>query len=467
VHYVKYTPTTVRQQRHFNECQPLWLTQRRIAAVRRANAAVSIAMAAAASMCAEHGPESADDPTPGHQNAIPRVSHSKNVAFMSSSIDKLRQSIVEASKAGASFTVGMVAGKFYPVHLGHQSLIRFGKEGCDLLIAIVAHRHGDQIPGSIRTRWLQELSPVPSASFQDVLAKARSCRRFAGVVCPVWCNDDIPNSSEAWAIRGLKIADEFGQPQVHKTFGSEPYLFEWASRMSANHCPIQRVVEGHLQAPEARSLRLSLADNWDALVLPAKKDLCRCIHVVGTEHQFAMAIAARLKCVLLRHGSNAKPQESEGSCIERSDSATGDRDGLSSAIWFKKSSIEWSRRIGAVFAWNCTQLTDVSSIASCETVPFARHFVIAPTGVDLGPIQHVIPSAHIHQFPFSPGVPLTNPSQSVLDFVGKNVDIPPLFYDYNIGGEQEVGDNHNPQQSANQLSRQKHARDDIDLDTDK
>ena len=278
----------------------------------------------------------------------------------------------------ADLSVGIIAGKFYPVHTGHQRLVERARRHCDLLIAVVGERDGDQLSGVTRAGWIGQLAPCDEAaslvrrdghapeegahnplqwdraSVLRVLAQLRS-RNFerslvpsttatvrtshsthtrlrpaeretlgvamvtaaavpasptpsspavptspgsggAGVVVPVWCLDDVPNTSEAWARRALAIASqilgnpgESGASATHMrkkkqmkrlvdfTYGSEPYLYEWARCMGATHIPIKRVFGVH---PEARSLREALRENWQYLVLPAQVDACHCFHVI-------------------------------------------------------------------------------------------------------------------------------------------------------------------------------------------
>lgn len=54
---------------------------------------------------------------------------------------------------------GMVLGKFYPPHLGHQYLFDFARHYVDELVIIVETERDQSIPGDLRYEWVRELCP--------------------------------------------------------------------------------------------------------------------------------------------------------------------------------------------------------------------------------------------------------------------------------------------------------------------
>ena len=54
---------------------------------------------------------------------------------------------------------GLVAGRFLPVHRGHQFLIDFARARCKELVIAVRKQADDEIPQRLRLEWLRELYP--------------------------------------------------------------------------------------------------------------------------------------------------------------------------------------------------------------------------------------------------------------------------------------------------------------------
>ncbi len=54
---------------------------------------------------------------------------------------------------------GMVLGKFYPPHLGHQYLFDFARNYVDELAIIVETERNQIVPGHLRWEWVRELCP--------------------------------------------------------------------------------------------------------------------------------------------------------------------------------------------------------------------------------------------------------------------------------------------------------------------
>ena len=56
-------------------------------------------------------------------------------------------------------TTGMVLGKFYPPHKGHEFLLRFAQRYCDELFIIVGSLKSESISGARRVAWLEAMFP--------------------------------------------------------------------------------------------------------------------------------------------------------------------------------------------------------------------------------------------------------------------------------------------------------------------
>ena len=57
------------------------------------------------------------------------------------------------------YKYGVIIGKFYPLHKGHEYLIRTGIENCDLLTVLVCTLERETIPGKLRHIWVKETFP--------------------------------------------------------------------------------------------------------------------------------------------------------------------------------------------------------------------------------------------------------------------------------------------------------------------
>lgn len=58
-----------------------------------------------------------------------------------------------------SYKHGVIIGKFYPLHKGHEFLIRSGMENCETLTVFVCTLERETIPGELRYLWVKETFP--------------------------------------------------------------------------------------------------------------------------------------------------------------------------------------------------------------------------------------------------------------------------------------------------------------------
>lgn len=62
---------------------------------------------------------------------------------------------------------GMIIGKFMPLHLGHEYLIRTGLEMCDHLTVLVSVLPGEPINGLLRFHWVKERFPKANVVYLE------------------------------------------------------------------------------------------------------------------------------------------------------------------------------------------------------------------------------------------------------------------------------------------------------------
>ena len=118
---------------------------------------------------------------------------------------------------------GLIIGKFYPPHRGHEYLIRFARARVDELHVMVFYRSDETLDGNLRAAWLRELFP-------NVMVHAQ----FAEHRDPYNPRDDA--GWNAWI-------DEIRRTCALKfdfVFSSETYGDELARRLNAQHFMVDR-----------------------------------------------------------------------------------------------------------------------------------------------------------------------------------------------------------------------------------
>lgn len=121
-------------------------------------------------------------------------------------------------------TRGLIIGKFYPPHRGHEYLIRFAAARVDELHVMVFYRSDETLPGSLRGQWLRELFPN---SFVHV--------HFAEHRDPY-----NPADEQGWGAWIQEIRGVDSGP-FDLVFTSETYGDELARRLGARHILVDRL----------------------------------------------------------------------------------------------------------------------------------------------------------------------------------------------------------------------------------
>jgi NadR type nicotinamide-nucleotide adenylyltransferase len=192
------------------------------------------------------------------------------------------------------FRHGLVIGKFYPPHSGHEFLIRSAAERCHHVSVIVMAATAESIPLERRVAWLRE-------TFRQ-----RPAVTVAGVV------DDEPvdfNSEHAWRVhvehmnRGLLLAEQSRAEQagpVDAVFTSEDYGAELARRFSATSICIDR---DRRQFPvSGTAVRNNPATYWTQLAPAVREYLCLRVVIVGAESTGKTTLCAALQSTLQERG---------------------------------------------------------------------------------------------------------------------------------------------------------------------
>jgi len=166
------------------------------------------------------------------------------------------------------YALGVVIGKFYPPHLGHQFLIRTALEACLHTVVIICGKPTDTIPGPIRRNWLAELHPEADVRLID--------DRY----------DE--NDSAVWAantIRWLGRAPD-------AVFTSEDYGDRYAALMGAVHVLVDKA--RHTIPVSGTAVRADPWANWAFLSPPVRGWFARRVCVLGAESTGTTTLAAAL-----------------------------------------------------------------------------------------------------------------------------------------------------------------------------
>lgn len=113
------------------------------------------------------------------------------------------------------YKTGLVVGKFYPLHKGHEYLIKTALKRCKQLTVMVCDSKGERIPAAVRGAWIKEIFPEADVR----------------VIKSVPADDD----SRGWAKYTIKIlgfvpdavftSEDYGDPYAH-FMGSKHVLID-------------------------------------------------------------------------------------------------------------------------------------------------------------------------------------------------------------------------------------------------
>jgi NadR type nicotinamide-nucleotide adenylyltransferase len=165
---------------------------------------------------------------------------------------------------------GMVAGRFLPLHRGHQYLIEFALASVEKLTVLVFTRKSDPIDGELRVKWIRDL--YPSARVEHVEAK-------------VYTGD--PQLGQKLA----KLAAPFGKPSFF--FSSELNYAAAAKALDATFVPVDPQRSAIPISGEA--IRANVMSTFGFLARSVRPWFVRRIAVVGAESTGKSTLCARLR----------------------------------------------------------------------------------------------------------------------------------------------------------------------------
>lgn len=162
-------------------------------------------------------------------------------------------------------TVGVVIGKFWPPHSGHQALIDFAYTKVDTVYVLVCSTATQQPTGRDRARWVQQIFPKA-----EVILTEDFCIWHAPGPCHSEC-------SAKWARRVSELVLE----PVDAVFASESYGDDFGFAMSAPFFSFDP--PRTLHPVSGTAVRGDLASHWNFLHPHVKTGLCRKVAVMGSE----------------------------------------------------------------------------------------------------------------------------------------------------------------------------------------
>lgn len=175
---------------------------------------------------------------------------------------------------------GLVIGKFYPPHLGHQHVIARAADRCEEVTVLVMAARRETISLGDRMAWLRE-------AFASQRAIAVS-----GVTCdaPVDYGDRAVWAAQVAVMRAALARD--GRPPVNAVFSSESYGRELADWLWADQVAVD---VGRTAVPiSASKIRADLHGTWDMLIPSAQVGLATRVVVLGAESTGTTTVAGLL-----------------------------------------------------------------------------------------------------------------------------------------------------------------------------
>jgi HTH-type transcriptional regulator, transcriptional repressor of NAD biosynthesis genes len=183
---------------------------------------------------------------------------------------------------------GLVVGKFYPPHRGHQYLIGQAAARCAQVTVLVMAAGCETLPLADRVSWLQAAcGGLPTVT-------------VIGVRCdvPVDFGDEAIWAAQVAVMRAALGGN--GRPRVDTIFSCEPYGDELAAWFGAEHVCIDL---GRSAVPvSATRIRPEVALHWDDLISAAQAGLAARVVVVGAESTGTSTIAGLLADHYRRRG---------------------------------------------------------------------------------------------------------------------------------------------------------------------
>ncbi len=171
------------------------------------------------------------------------------------------------------FRHGLVLGKFYPFHAGHQALVRAAASRCERVTVEVLASSVESIPLDVRATWVREEHP----DVRVVAAMDEAEVDFA--------------SAAAWDAHMPLIEGLLDRP-VDAVLTSDTYGEELARRLGATWVQVD---PGRVATPvSGTAVRADVAGHWWALPAPVRAWFVQRVVVVGAESTGTTTLATDL-----------------------------------------------------------------------------------------------------------------------------------------------------------------------------
>jgi HTH-type transcriptional repressor of NAD biosynthesis genes len=163
---------------------------------------------------------------------------------------------------------GFVFGKFMPFHAGHEAMIRFALEKCDLVKILICCSDKERVPCSKRKQWIQ-------SSFDN--------NSKVEIIEFNYLEKDLPNTS----VSSVEVSKQWSEvflrivPDCSCVITSELYGDYIAEFMRIKHIAFDR---NRIQYPiSSTAFRKSRFNNWNFIPDAVKRDYAIKVVILGTE----------------------------------------------------------------------------------------------------------------------------------------------------------------------------------------
>lgn len=165
-------------------------------------------------------------------------------------------------------SLGLVIGKFFPPHRGHEFVIQTALRYCSRVVVIVCGRDGESPAGTLRRDWLLELFPTAEIRLID----------------DIYPSDD----SKLWA----NLTRHWLGRAPDAVFTSEDYGDRFASFLGCRHV---RVDPARMRVPcSGTMIRANPWRNWEFISPPVRAWFALRVIVVGAESTGTTTLAEAL-----------------------------------------------------------------------------------------------------------------------------------------------------------------------------
>ena len=171
------------------------------------------------------------------------------------------------------FEHGLIIGKFYPLHVGHNHLIRTALTQCrsvtvELLASVV-----ESIPVEVRADWIRQ--EHPTVTLRTAMDEA-----------------EVDFASDAAWDAHMELIEGLLPAPVDAVFSSDEYGAELATRLGATWVQVDK---GRVANPvHGRRIRDDVAGNWSSLSSPTREWMSRRVVVLGAESTGSTTLAEAL-----------------------------------------------------------------------------------------------------------------------------------------------------------------------------